>query len=191
VRHTLLRTLPFANVVLALVAIVLGGCHAEEPERNVSAGAAEQPPPETRDRKAPSPRAELVATGRQSFRGTPRYHCVLHDESGVQINLRTGDPGLPVVTVRLDDYQGTGSYRARLFVTGRSGTGALVRSLGVAELELRGSQPAGPAETTLLSGNFEGTYGGEAGQGSVEGHFSGCSYRQVRGGPPVLADSNH
>ena len=173
----------------AALALFLAGCGGEDLQTGTSAAA--QPPPEARDRELPARRAELVAKGRQSFQGSPRYHCVLHDERGVQINLRTGDPGLPVVTVRLDDYRGTGSYRARLFVTGRSDSGALVRSLGVAQLDLRAAEPAGPAEAILLSGSFEGTYGGEAGQGKVEGRFSGCSYRQVRGGPPVLADGSY
>jgi hypothetical protein len=185
-----MKPVPRLLIAHAALVLVFVGCRAEEP-RQTDATAAAAPPPPASGNRGDAPRgAELVATGRQSFRGSPRYQCVLHDDRGVQINLRTGDPALPVVTVRLEDYQGTGSYSARLFVTGRSGSGALVRSQGVADLELRGSEPSGPAEAIVLSGTFEGTYGGEAGKGSVEGRFSGCSYRQVRGGPPILADSN-
>jgi hypothetical protein len=115
--------------------------------------------------------AVLVATGRQSFEGTLPVRCAVHDENGLQLNLRTGDPDLPAVAVRVDELHGSGPYRGQLFVTGRSRTGALANSTGVVSLELQGDnlveEPA--------AGSFEGTYEGAAGRGSVEGRFRGCS----------------
>jgi hypothetical protein len=119
----------------------------------------------------------LVATGRQSFEGTLPVRCAVHDEAGLQINLRTGDPDLPVVTVRIDDIEGEGTHRGRLFVTGRTRTGGLAGSMGEVSVHLQkeGSNPVsgGPA---VFQGSFEGTYQGEAGKGSVQGRFQGCSY---------------
>jgi hypothetical protein len=186
-----LLAIPALPALIGLASFLLAGCGAAPPSSSTQASPAAQARPETRDRdwSDGSRGAELVATGGQSFRGSPRFHCVLHEESGVQISLRTGDAGLPAVTLRLDDFQGDGSYSARLFVTGRNGTGALVRSLGAASLELRGAASSSPAEPILLTGSFEGTYGGQAGRGSVHGRFAGCPYRRTRGGPPLLADS--
>jgi hypothetical protein len=117
--------------------------------------------------------AVLVATGRHSFEGALPVRCAVHDGAGLQVNLRTGNPDLPAVAVRIDEIHGSGPYRGRLFVTGRSRTGALASSTGEVSLELQDGGPEnGPA---VLKGSFDGTYEGGAGKGSVEGRFQGCS----------------
>jgi len=117
--------------------------------------------------------AVLVATGRHSFEGALPVRCAVHDGAGLQVNLRTGNPDLPAVAVRIDEIHGSGPYRGRLFVTGRSRTGALASSTGEVSLELQDGGPEnGPA---VLKGSFGGTYEGAAGKGSVEGRFRGCS----------------
>lgn len=120
--------------------------------------------------------AVLVATGRHSFEGSLPVRCAVHEGAGLQVNLRTGNPDLPAVAVRIDDLHGIrggGPYRGRLFVTGRSRTGALASSTGEVSLDL---EDGGPADGPLvLQGSFGGTYEGAAGKGSVEGRFRGCS----------------
>lgn len=117
--------------------------------------------------------ALLVATGRQSFEGILPVRCAVHEGAGLQLNLRTGHPDLPAVAVRIDELSGSGPYRGRLFVTGRSRSGALAGSTGEVSVELRESGPAeGPV---LLQGSFTGSYRGGAGRGSVEGRFRGCA----------------
>jgi hypothetical protein len=176
----------FVPAVLVLCLPFLAACGTEKPPRLGDAGPAEEPLPEIETKGDEEVGAVLVATGRQSYNGSPRYQCALHEESGLQVNLRTGDIDLPAVTVRIDSYQGSGPYQARLFVTGRSRTGALVRSLGQASLTLAGEE-GGPR--LLLDGTFEGSYAGEAGKGTVRGRFSGCSYSPVRDGQQLLAES--
>jgi hypothetical protein len=118
--------------------------------------------------------ALLVATGRQSFEGTLPVRCAVHEGTGLQVNLRTGDPDLPAVAVRIDELREIGGpYRGQLFVTGRNRTGALASSTGQVSLKLEDDGPAdGPV---VLKGSFDGTYEGMAGKGSVEGRFQGCS----------------
>jgi len=111
--------------------------------------------------------ALLVATGRQSFEGSLPVRCAVHEGTGLQVNLRTGDPDLPAVAVRVEELNGSGPHRGRLFVTGRSRTGALASSTGEVSLKLQDGNPA--------EGSFAGTYEGAAGRGSVEGRFRGCS----------------
>ena len=131
--------------------------------------------------------AVLVATGRHSFEGTPPVRCAVHDKTGLQVNLRTGDPDLPAVAVRIDEIRGGGSYRGRLFVTGRSRTGALAGSTGEVSLELADGGPAdGPL---VLQGSFGGTYEGAAGRGSVEGRFRGCSLPRGDGGMKLASSA--
>lgn len=127
--------------------------------------------------------AVLVAMGGHFFEGVLPLRCAVHDGTGLQVNLRTGDPDLPAVAVRIDELRGirgNGSYRGRLFVTGRSRTGALAGSTGEVSMELRvGGSADGPV---VLNGTFGGTYEGGAGKGSVEGRFRGCSLpRRVDG----------
>lgn len=182
----------FFPALLALCLPLLTACGTEQPPRLGDAGPAEEPLPEIETKRGEevAEGAVLVATGRQSFNGSPRYQCVLHDENGLQVNLRTGDFDLPAVTVRIDSYQGSGPYQARLFVTGRSRTGALVRSLGQASLKLAGEEsPISGGPRVLLDGTFEGSYAGDAGKGTVRGRFSGCSYSPIRDGQPLLAES--
>lgn len=112
--------------------------------------------------------AALTATGRQSFDGILPVRCAVHDGAGLQLNLRTGDPDVPAVAVRIDEVRGAGPHRGRLFVTGRSRAGALAGSTGEVSVELR-------EEDTRLAGSFSGAYDGAAGKGSVEGRFRGCA----------------
>jgi hypothetical protein len=128
----------------------------------------------------------LAAIGRQSFEGPAAFRCVLHDERGLQVNFRTSDPDLPTVAVRIEDFQGAGPYRARLFVTGRSRTGALVTSTGEANVKVKQrDRPDAGEAAALLSGTFEGDYSGGAGKGSIEGRFGLCSYSVSRNGSPA------
>jgi hypothetical protein len=169
---------------LAALLPVLTGCGTETQPRLGDAGPRPAEIPSRSSYRLGASGAVLVATGRQSFSGTLPVRCAAHDRTGLQINLRTGDPDLPAVAVRIDELQGDGPYRGRLFVTGRTRTGALAGSTGEVTLDLstEGSAPAsgGPA---VLEGSFQGTYQGEAGKGSVQGRFRGCSYPLRNGGP--------
>lgn len=167
------------GIVLLLGMLTLGGCGADEPPRLTDAGPplTERESPD-RWRWRPGDRgAMLVAQGRQTFEGRIDSRCVTHDETGLQINLRTGDPDLPAVAVRVEQFQGKGPYRGRIFVTGRDRQGALISSTG--EVSLQVEQAAAPAATNgsvLLGGWFEGSYDGPAGKGSVQGRFGGCPF---------------
>jgi hypothetical protein len=128
-----------------------------------------------------------VTKGQPNFQGESELRCVLHDEQGLQLNLRTGDPGLPAVAVRIDRYQGPGSYQGELFVTGRGGSGALLGSQGTVQIEVEQPRPADAFGTSILAGSFSGHYAGEAGAGELEGRFTRCVYRPPGAVPPQVA----
>jgi hypothetical protein len=181
-----LRTRSLASLLLGVV--LLAGCRAKElPARAPVSQPAEIQGWET---GLAATGAELSVTGSRELSGPVSFRCVLHDEGGLQINFRTGDPGLPAVVVRLDEYRQGGPYPAWLFLTARSGTGSLVTSQGSVKLQIAQQAPASGAETVLqISGSFKGTYRGAAGSGSIEGRFGDCFYSRVRGataGPGVL-----
>jgi hypothetical protein len=181
--------------MLTLTAL-LAGCGAEEPPRLSDSG----PPPArpSTQWKQGDRGALLVATGRQTFEGRSTPRCVVHGDDGLQINLRTGDPELPTVAVRVERFQGEGPYQGRLFLTGRNRTGALVGSTGQVSLEVRqaGSPAAvrerdgqeGSALAVQLDGWFEGSYDGPAGKGSVQGRFGACSFTLPEGLQPVAPE---
>jgi hypothetical protein len=121
----------------------------------------------------------LTVTGALSFAGASPYFCVPNPGGGVQIDYRTGDPALPVVAVRIAGYRGSGPYPARLFVNGRSASGALVTSTGSANVDVR-QENAGAA--VLLDGTFRGEYRGDAGAGEIRGIFHSCG---ISAGPGV------
>ena len=181
----LMRRFRLSRSFLLLLPLV-AGCGGEEPPRLGDAGPR---PAEInrRDARAARAGAVLAATGHQTYQGPTAFRCVLHDEEGLQINFRTGDPGIPAVAVRIAEYQGSGPYRARLFVTGRSRTGALVTSTGEANVEVEQRELPDAGAVVLLSGSFTGDYTGPAGKGSVEGRFGSCSYSAYRGGSPPPA----
>lgn len=156
-----------------LAALVAIGCGSEAPPRLGAAGPRPAEIPSSAPYQLEIDRALLVATGRQSFEGIVPAGCAVHDRGGLQVNLRTGDPALPAVTVRIDEYRGSGPYRAQLFVTGRSRSGGLASSTGEVSLEVRSEAPA---SRPAVEGSFEGAYQGGAGKGSVKGRFRGCSY---------------
>ncbi|HWM89604.1 MAG TPA: hypothetical protein VN493_02435 [Thermoanaerobaculia bacterium] len=175
----------------ALLTSLLLSLAACGPETQPRLGDAGPRPAEISTRSPHRPGASgavLVATGRQSFEGTLPVRCAVHDGNGLQINLRTGDSDLPAVAVRIDELNGSGPHRGRLFVTGRNRAGALAGSAGEATVELTELQTerreSGPAEgPLLLEGSFAGTYQGAAGKGSIEGRFQGCAY-------PLRSDSS-
>jgi len=164
-----------ATLAVALLCLLslLSACGTEAPPRLTDAGPRPaQVSPRSAGRLGSSG-AALVATGRHSFEGVLPVRCAVHDGTGLQVNLRTGDPDFPAVAVRIDEFHGSAAYRGRLFVTGRGRTGALAVSTGEVSLDLRdGGTADGP---TVLKGTFGGTYEGGAGKGSVEGRFQGCS----------------
>lgn len=172
--------------LLLLPALLLtGACADESPAERQDAGRSQREP--AREAQAPRPpraEARLVSTGRLAYEGGGEPRCVLHGESGLQINLRTGDIDLPAVALRIADFHGAGRYRGDLFVTGRNGGGALLGATGSVEVEV-GAAPQPGAQ--VLSGTFEGRYAGASGQGTVRGRFERCLYRPMRGGFPQLA----
>lgn len=179
---------PAARAVASLCLLsFLAACGTETQPRLTDAGPRPAKiTPRSTERLGASG-AVLVALGRHSFEGSLPVRCAVHEDSGLQVNLRTGHPDLPAVAVRIDDLQGSGPYRGRLFVTGRSRSGALASSTGEVSLDLRDGGPAdGPL---VLQGSFAGTYEGAAGRGSVEGRFRGCSL--PRGDETKLASSSH
>jgi len=177
------------SLLLVCLLLPLASCGGEEPLRLSDAG----PRPAEIDRRVTKNAragAVLAATGHQSFQGPSAFRCALHDEAGLQVSFRTGDPETPVVSVRIEDYRGSGPYRADLFVTGRSRTGALVTSQGPANIELRQRELPDAGAVVLLSGSFSGAYAGQAGKGSVEGRFGPCSYAAFRRGAPDAISAN-
>jgi hypothetical protein len=167
------------GTILLLGLVALWGCGAEEPPRLTDAGPPlAGPEPPARWTWRPGDRgALLVAKGRQTFEGRSVSRCVIHDETGLQINLRTGDPEVPTVAVRIEDFQGKGPYQGKLFITGRNRTGALVSSTGEVHLEVQQTAAtAGSDGSVLLGGWFEGHYDGPAGKGSVQGRFGSCPF---------------
>jgi hypothetical protein len=60
-----------------------------------------------------------------------------------------------------------------------------VTSTGDAEVEVQERDLPDGSAFVLLSGSFEGDYGGAAGKGSVEGRFETCSYMARREGAPT------
>jgi hypothetical protein len=168
-----------SGTVLLLGVLALWGCGADEPPRLTDAGPplTKREPPERWTWKPGDRGALLVAKGRQTFEGRIDSRCVAHDESGLQINLRTGDPELPAVAVRIEELHGEGSYRGRLFITGRARTGALLGSTGEVSLKVeQATAPTAAGGPVLLGGWFEGSYDGPAGKGSVQGRFGGCPF---------------
>ncbi len=162
--------------------LLLAGCEAP---RLTDAGPRPAEIPRQQEQSVKGGGAVLAAIGRQSFEGPAAFRCVVHDERGLQVNFRTQDPEIPAVSVRIDEFQGTGPYRARLFVTGRSRTGALVTSTGGADVEVKERDLPDGSVLVLLSGSFEGDYNGAAGKGSIEGRFETCSYMARREGDPT------
>ncbi|HEX2642469.1 MAG TPA: hypothetical protein VHU81_05730 [Thermoanaerobaculia bacterium] len=161
------------------------GCR-EEPPAPVSASPAAARPVSQAPQLPPRP-AKLVAKGQLAYQGDSELRCVLHDEAGLQLNMRTGDPDLPAVAVRIASYQGPGSYQGELFVTGRAGSGALQGSQGTVEVTVEQPRPADASGASVLAGSFSGRYAGEAGAGALEGRFTRCFYRPLQAGLPQLA----
>ena len=173
---------PPRPLFLLLPVLLLAACRGEEDKRATAAG--EPPaalPRQEGDAAAATAGAVLEVEGGIEFHGASPFFCVPHESNGLQVDFRTGDPLLPAVAVRIEDFRGAGPYRARLFLTGRSASGALVTSEGEAEVDLQPQQAQ-----ALVRGSFRGSYVGEAGQGSIAGRFGSCSYSAYAGESPPL-----
>lgn len=174
--------IPLRPIPIALLALLLAACRAEEAPRP----AAEPRPADASSPEAPGTTAAgavLTTTGQPAFQGSSSFFCVPHAGGGLQVDFRTGNADLPTVAVRIENYAGSGPYQARLFVTGRSLSGGLVTSKGEADVDVRQRTPAGGAAVALIDGTFHGRYDGEAGKGAIEGRFGSCNYSSLSGFP--------
>jgi hypothetical protein len=166
----------------AALALALAGCGEEAPDPTPGqAASASFDLPKTVSR----PAGTLRVTGRWGFEGGTRFHCATDGADGLQVSLRTGDRELPVVALRLEGPAGEGRHRARLFVTGRSPSGALARGTGEAAVDLRREER--PGEAPVLRGAFEGAYAGHGGRGRVRGRFGPCALASNLVSTPFVA----
>ncbi|HBL28978.1 MAG TPA: hypothetical protein DD490_19255 [Acidobacteria bacterium] len=163
-----------ASLVLGWLALAGCGADSEAPSR-WHPGAGERG-------------ARLQVEGSWRFAGRITARCVPHDRDGLQINLRTGDPDLPTVAVRIDPFHGTGTYRGKVFITGRQPTGALAGSTGEVRVEIRRANPIAGSDDLVLGGEMDGSYDGPAGTGTVEGRFNGCPFKRSRPGSSSPAE---
>lgn len=186
-----MRLPPLALPALLLLGILGGACAPDSPADLQPAVRSEPEParlPRQSALRPPRAEARLISTGRLAYEGDGEPRCVVHGETGLQINLRTGDLDLPAVALRIAEYNGEGRYHGELFLTGRNGGGALLGSTGTVEVEIEvrpqtfmPSTTPGIQTVQVLGGTFEGRYAGMAGQGTVKGRFERCSYRPGRG----------
>jgi len=148
---------------------LLAGCGAEPPP-------PEPPPPSPPQAQRETAGGYLRTSGRQPFAGRAAFRCLPHAEGGLQISFRTGRPDLPAVAVQIERYGGSGSYKGRLFLTGRGPSGALVGSKGETEIAVTEREETGAMSAVLLDGKIRGSYAGAAGKGEIEGRFGPCWY---------------
>ncbi|HEY0514228.1 MAG TPA: hypothetical protein VGH73_20155 [Thermoanaerobaculia bacterium] len=178
--------IPARSLPIALLALLLAACRAEEGPQPAAAEPRPAEDPRPADADADTD-AALAATGSLSYKGTSPFFCLAPAEGGVQVDFRTGNADLPAVALRISVSQGNGPFPARVFVTGRSLSGALVTSVGAANVNLRRLAPSG-GKDTLLGGSFRGWYDGGAGKGAIEGRFGSCNDSEAtRGGSPPAA----
>lgn len=179
--------MPTRLALLLLAISLLAACRDKEASsRRFSGAPPAEPSREEQEAIAAAPGA-LTATGQVAFQGASSYFCVPSSGGGLQVDFRTGSQEMPTVAVRIESYRGSGPYSARLFVTGRSSSGALVTSTGEASVDVKQQDPAAAGAAGVVSGTFQGRYAGAAGRGSIEGRFASCNYSPSRGGssPPV------
>lgn len=161
-------TIPFNRLlsVLLLVGLVtLTGCESEVEDATTPAEAAEET----------TGTGHLRLTGGQTVDGQYTVGCELTPDKGLVFTMTQlgTNPG-PQVEVRIGDYQVEGSYQGLMVVRAATTQDQPLVSNGAARIEVRANQETGLGGTTELSGSFEGTYQGAAGQGTATGHIERC-----------------
>lgn len=119
---------------------------------------------------------QLQITGAHTASGAFDVGCDLFPDKGLQITFDRPGTETPQVVLRIDDYMAAGSYSSTVIVRDHYSSGQdAPQSIGSGQVRITNDRASGPPEGSVLSGSFEGAYGGALGAGKVSGTFQGCS----------------
>jgi hypothetical protein len=162
----------------ARVAAAGGTAQASDAAAAVAGGGAAEPAARGTAR-GDAASAHVRLRGAYTVDKDARVVCAVYPNGDLQVSFQA-PPG-PQVVLRLPGYRGAGAYtaeaRVRANYTGESSR----QSRGPAQARLTVEEVARPEAGSLISGSFQGTYGGEAGTGEVAGSFERCVYAGITG----------
>lgn len=123
--------------------------------------------------------AHLTVTGDYRGDGAATAVCALNPDRAFQVTFHA--PDQPEVILRVENFQGAGTYTGEVRVRGTYTGEAFRQSKGAPPVTIT-VIPGQP--TSLVSGSFRADYRGEAGAGTVSGSFDRCPYELTA--PPSL-----
>jgi hypothetical protein len=149
------------------------------PEGGAATSTAVTPPPVHGAARGEAASAHLRVSGAYTLDREARGVCAVYPNGDLQVSFQA-PPG-PQVVLRLPGFHGAGAYsaeaRIRANYTGESSR----QSRGPAQAQVSVEEAALPQAGSLISGSFQGTYGGEAGTGEVAGSFARCLQPAITG----------
>lgn len=162
----------------ARVAAAGGAAQASDGAAAVAGGGAAEPAARGTAR-GDAASAHVRLSGAYTVDKDARVVCAVYPNGDLQVSFQA-PPG-PQVVLRLPGYRGAGAYsaeaRVRANYTGESSR----QSRGPAQARLTVEEVARPEAGSLISGSFQGRYGGEAGTGEVAGSFERCVHAGITG----------
>lgn len=173
------------SMLLLSLLLPLAGCGggAEQAADHQGADSTERPaaPPDQNqgDGGRRAAKAHVTLTGPLTFDADVALGCGVLAEKGLEFTFDQTGTRAPQVQVRVGDYAGEGEYPATVVIREHPESGPVREWNGVAQINIQSRAGGRAKKRTVFNGNFNGTYAGEGGKGTVAGSFRRCSLKEL------------
>jgi hypothetical protein len=124
-------------------------------------------------------KAHVALTGALTFDADVAVGCDVFSDKGLQFTLDQAEARAPQVQVRVVDFAGDGEYPATIVIKEHPESGPVREWNGAGKVTVQSRQVGKAKKRTVFGGNFNGTYEGEGGKGTVIGEFRRCSMKEM------------
>jgi hypothetical protein len=124
-------------------------------------------------------KAHVTLTGALTFDGDAAMSCGVFPDKGLEFSFDQTDTRAPRVQVRVVDFVDDGEYPATVVITEHPESGPVREWNGAAKIKVQSHQVGKARKRTSYNGEFNGTYEGQGGKGTLSGNFRRCIFRDL------------
>jgi hypothetical protein len=125
------------------------------------------------------PKAHVALTGALTYEADVAMSCGTFPDKGLELSFDQTEARTPRVQVRVVDFVEDGEYPATVVITEHPESGPVREWNGAAKIKIQSHQAGKVRKRTSFNGEFDGTYEGQGGKGTLSGNFRRCVIRDL------------